>query len=579
MGLETGTASAVPGKNQKGSTPTMTGCFALNSRFCAVAWSACVMLLLGGCQTSKIPPWLQGQSASPQATRPPAQATRPPSKATRLPPDTAAARPAPRPFQPESIQFPFEPSSGTPAKTVITPVWPASPLSPPGGITSGGAAPAPGQTPVPSTEPATERTAALPFPEDGKQWPSFTPYLTQPPKSATPSPAPEPRSTVPPVTGDSIRVAVLLPLSGPNAGLGQAMLNAAQLAVFSFAGKNFELLVHDTRGTPQGASEAASAAIGDGAAMILGPLLAASVRAVGPQAQAANVPVVAFSSDRSVVGNGTYTMGFLPSAEILRIVAYARSKGVRRFAVLAPDNVYGETVLRALEAAVAANGGTLVQVQFYDPYATDFTSAVRALADYDNRRQALLDQRKELEGRDDEVSRRALKRLERLQTIGELPFDALLLADGGKRLLSIAALLPFYDIDPSKIRMLGTGQWDAPGLGAEPALIGGWFAAPSPVARADFIAAYKDTYSAVPPRLATLAYDATALAAVLAQGKNGADFSHAAITTPSGFWGRDGIFRFQLGGIAERGLAVMRVGRRGPEILSRAPETFQAQVN
>jgi hypothetical protein len=146
-------------------------------------------------------------------------------------------------------------------------------------------------------------------------------------------------------------------------------------------------------------------------------------------------------------------------------------------------------------------------------------------------------------------------------------------------LLSIAALLPFYDIDPGKIRMLGTGQWDVPGLGAEPALVGGWFAAPSPMARADFINAYKEAYAAKPPRLATLAYDATALSAVLARGENGPDFSARAITVPSGFWGRDGIFRFLPSGIAERGLAVMRVGRRNPKVLSRAPETFQPQVN
>jgi len=313
--------------------------------------------------------------------------------------------------------------------------------------------------------------------------------------------------------------------------------------------------------------------------MILGPLLSASTRAAGAIARAANVPVVAFSSDRSVAGGGTYTMGFLPSAEISRIVAYARAKGVRRFAALAPDNIYGETVVSALEAAVAANAATISRVQYYDPHATDFSPAVRALANYDARRHALLAQRKELEGNEDEVSRRALKRLEKLQTIGDLPFDALLLADGGKRLQAIAALLPFYDIDPAKVRMLGTGQWDIPGLGAEPALVGGWFAAPSPAARMDFETAYKEAYGRAPPRLATLAYDATALAMVLAQADKGANFSAAAITVPSGFWGRDGIFRFLPSGLAERGLAVMKVGRRGPEIISRAQETFQVTIN
>ena len=517
----------------------MTGSPSFLLRFCALAWLTAVVMVLAGCQTSKNAPWLQGGSQpGPEATRPPSQATRTPATPGAVP--GASLVP----------QYPFPTS------------WPVAPA--PMGIEQG-------------TEQGAE-TASLPGPEPELPWPPFTPSLAQPPTNIQPETAA--RSTVPaPASGDVVRVALLLPLSGPNGRLGAEMLNAAQLAVFDFADKNLELLVHDTKGTPGGAVRAASAAIGDGAAMILGPLLSATTRAITPQARAAAVPVVAFSSDRSVAGGGIYTMGFLPSAEIERIVSFARSKGVRRFAVLAPDNVYGETVVGAFENAVAANGAVVVRVQFYDPYADDFSAAIRALAQYGSRRQTLLAQRQELKGRDDEVSRRALKRLERLQTIGNLPFDALLVADGGKRLQSIAALLPFYDIDPKKVRMLGTGQWDAPGIGAEPALIGGWFAAPSPMARGDFENAYRSVYGHPPPRLATLAYDGTALAAVLAQGENGPDFSPAAITQPSGFWGRDGIFRFLPEGVAQRGLAVMKVGRGNPEIISRAPDTFQAAVN
>ncbi len=374
-------------------------------------------------------------------------------------------------------------------------------------------------------------------------------------------------------------MALLLPLSGPHSRLGEAMLNAAQLALFEFADFDFELLPHDTRGTPDGAVGAASIAIGDGARIILGPLLGTSVQAVSPAARAANVPVVSFSNDRTIAGDGIYAMGFLPRAQVRRVVAYAYAQGVTRFATLAPDNAYGETVVRALDEEVAALGATVTRVQFYDAEAEDFTSAVRTLADYDNRRRALLDQRRDLEARDDEVAKSALKRLEKLQTIGDLPFEALLLADGGKRLQSVAALLPFFDIDPAKVRMLGTGQWDEPGIGAEPALVGGWFAAPSPLAREEFEQKFTDTYGERPPRLVTLAYDATALAAVLARAENGPDFSHGVLTEPSGFWGRDGIFRFRNDGLTERGLAVMQVGRRGPRILSPAPQTFQAAIN
>src|SRR5690606_870173 len=128
--------------------------------------------------------------------------------------------------------------------------------------------------------------------------------------------------------------------------------------------------------------------------------------------------------------------------------------------------------------------------------AADFSDVVRRLADYDRRREALLRQREELAARsaEDEVAKAALGRLSTLQTLGDVPFDALLIADGGKRLEQIAALLPYYDIDPKKTRIMGTGLWDAPGIGKEPALQGAWYAAPSPAARRMFEQQYAEIY-------------------------------------------------------------------------------------
>jgi branched-chain amino acid transport system substrate-binding protein len=410
--------------------------------------------------------------------------------------------------------------------------------------------------------------------------PSFIPLFTRPAgtidedQSFQNQPPPPP----PPAEG-AVRVALLLPLSGPNAAVGQAMLNAAQLAVFAFAGDAFELLPQDTKGTPEGAVDAAALAIGDGVELILGPLLSASVKAISPHARAAGVPVLGFSSDRSVAGGGTYTMGFLPSAEVHRIISYAHSKGHQRFAALVPDNNYGTAIVSALESAANKLGVVVTRVKYYDPQANDYTPVVRQLANYQARRAALIFQRKELENRNDDIAKRALKRLERLQTIGDLPFDALLVPAGGKKLQAIAALLPFFDIDPAKIKMLGTGQWGAKGLGAEPALIGGWYAAPPPAARINFMRQYKELYGKNPHRLATLAYDASALAAVLSRAKEGPNFSEAAITTPSGFAGRDGIFRFLPEGVAERGLAVLQLTPRGSKVIDVAPASFDPSLN
>lgn len=412
--------------------------------------------------------------------------------------------------------------------------------------------------------PAPPRQAVQPAPAPPADAPAPAQQAALPPTGA--------RGLEPPVKPAVPRIAILLPLSGPSAKVGRDLLNAAQLALFHFADRRFELLPRDTKGTPRGAADAAALAIGDGASLILGPLLSGSVEAVAPAARAAGINVIAFTSDRTVAGGGVFTMGFLPGQEVARIVAFARQRGVRRLAVLAPDNSYGLRVVEQVRQSAEAPGLLLTDIVHYDPLAADFAPVIRGLADYDARRGTLLGQIEALRARDDEVAAAALKRLENLQTLGDVPFDALLIAEGGKRLQAIAALLPYYDLDPKKVRMLGTGQWDAPGLGAEPALVGGWFAAPSPAARADFVKQYEAAYGAPPHRLATLAYDATALAAVLAREDGG--FQPEKITAARGFAGRDGIFRFLPTGIAQRGLSVLQVRERGTAVIADAPSNF-----
>ncbi len=380
---------------------------------------------------------------------------------------------------------------------------------------------------------------------------------------------------LPPQTPGTVRAALLLPLSGRHADLGQSMLNAAQLALFDIADQRFELLPYDTAGNPDAAAAAAQFAVGDGVSVILGPLLAGSVQSAAPAAWAANVPVIAFSSDRSVAGDGVYILGFTPGTEVERVVSYAYSQGSATFGLLAPDDAYGTRVVTALDEAAAAIGAIVTRVELYDPATGDFNEVVRRLVDPARPNRSFITEDAGPERPNRRVSQLTLARLDPARDRVGLPFDAVLVADGGRRLQAVAAHLPVYGIDPNRARILGTGAWDEPGLGAEPALLGGWFAAPQPDFRVGFEQRYAETYGGPPARLATLAYDVTALAAVLAQTPGGGSFDVETLTDPRGFAGRDGIFRFQLDGVAQRALAVLQVQRRGSEVISEAPTTFE----
>jgi hypothetical protein len=221
---------------------------------------------------------------------------------------------------------------------------------------------------------------------------------------------------------------------------------------------------------------------------------------------------------------------------------------------------------------------------------------VKQLADYDERHKALNEQRAELEARDDEISKRALKRLEILDTLGDVGFDALVLPAGGNEVRELAPLLAFYDVDPGRVKLLGTWLWDDPSLGREPTMVGAWFAAPPPESRTAFVDRFAKLYGRQPSRLATLGYDAVALAAVLARRTENVTvvagatptetstpsptpYSIEALTSVNGFAGMDGIFRLLPDGRTERGLAVLEIRRDGIAVVDPAPQSFAPVVN
>lgn len=398
------------------------------------------------------------------------------------------------------------------------------------------------------------------------------------PVEAVPMPPPGQQPAAPgapmlPAPTNAVAVALLLPLTGPDASIGQSILDAAQMAVFDMADDKFTLLPRDTGGTPEGAAKAASDVIAAGAKLILGPLLAQEVTAVAPAARAAHVPVVAFSSDASVAGDGVFVMGLLPREQVMRVVAYAASKGHSRFAALVPDNAYGVTVEQALRDAADQANAVVTQVEKFPP-GGDATEAVKQLANYGARHAALEEQMQALEGKDDEVSKQALTRLKEMESVGNVSFDSVMVAEGGEHLRAIAPLLPYYDVDTRQVQLLGTALWNDPSLGTEPTVVGGWFAAPDPGPRAEFARKFAALTGRQPHGFASLGYDAAALAAVLARGDHGPDFSIPTLTAEHGYAGVDGIIRFLPSGLSERGLAVLEMQRNEFKVLDPAPTSF-----
>ncbi|MEP7031956.1 MAG: penicillin-binding protein activator, partial [Pseudolabrys sp.] len=289
---------------------------------------------------------------------------------------------------------------------------------------------------------------------------------------------------------------------------------------------------------PQGAQAAAQQALAEGAEIIIGPLFAQSVSAVGGVARGRNIPVIAFSTDASVAARGVYLLSFLPESDVKRIVDYAISHGKRSFAAMLPDNAYGGVVEAAFQQEVARRGGRVLAIEKYplDP------------------------------GRMAEPARRVA------QAAGKV--DSIFIPDGADAVPQVAAALAGAGVNLKRVQLLGTGLWDDPRIAAAPALHGGFYAAPESTGFRNFSGRYRARYQQDPVRTATLAYDAVALVAALVKTQGPARFSEQVLTNSSGFAGIDGVFRFRADGTNERGLSVLRVSPGGGQVVSPAPKSF-----
>ena len=353
-----------------------------------------------------------------------------------------------------------------------------------------------------------------------------------------------------------VKVAILLPLSGKHSAMGESMLNAAQMALFEIGHNSFELTPRDTQGTPSGAREAAQDAVNSGAQLVLGPLFAESVKAAKSVTRNAGVNMIAFSTDWTLADNSTFMMGFLPFDQVNRIIYYASANGFNNIGVFAPSTKYGDAVVSAYNNMSARAGVNTVASQKFSPNSASISTTMRQFAQYDQRNAG--------------------------GQMAPAPYDAIFMPVGGDEARMVASFASQYDMRPNDVKRLGTGLWDDDSLASDPALSRGWFAAPSPKSRSAFERRYFQTYAVTPPRLATLAYDATALAAVLARNgltTNGRpSFDTVSIKNPNGFAGIDGIFRFLEGGLVERGLAVLEFRNGRITVLEDAPNTFQQQA-
>ena len=363
---------------------------------------------------------------------------------------------------------------------------------------------------------------------------AFGPSLREPPPPILPEVKGEVLGTGP------VRVAMLLPLSGDPSitNVGTSMANAARIAL-QYIGSNTALpdnitiVLKDTGSSPDGAALAATEAIAEQASLILGPLRADQVTAVAGIAKPAGIPVIGFSNNSSVAQPGVWLLNVLPDSEVKRTLGFAKSRGKTAIAAIVPTTEFGRVQRTAFERAVPALG--LVSAG-----TSTFSSEAGARA--------------------------AVATLVRRIEAGEV--TALFIPDRATA-PSIAALLLEAGVPQGSVQLIGSADWNNDSTIANtPYLAGAIYPATDDAGFKSLSADYQAMFGRPPHQLATVAYTAVILANATSLAM--AKYPSAQLTTPTGFIGRDGTFRFLPDGRSEYALVIKEVIPGGSRVVDTA---------
>ena len=330
-------------------------------------------------------------------------------------------------------------------------------------------------------------------------------------------------------------IGIVLPLSGRFGDYGQALLDAASLAVFERPdGQDIELLPRDSRASADGSAAAAVSTVADGAQLVIGPLAPVGVIAAGRAS--GGTPVLALAGARSLAGENIFLAGHAQEAMATRIVDFAARRGIRTIAGLAPRTRAGEAALNGLRAAASSRGVQLANAGFLEAGA-----------------------------RPDQIANV-------LATIlgGLGPDGALFLPFSAEQMPPILAGLQ----GRAPAMLLGLSDWESGGLAriALPAPM--FYAGPDPALSAGFRARYAGAFGRPPPRGAALVYDLTAAAAAIGARTAGRRIGVQDVADPAGFRGIGGLFRFRVDGGTDRSYAIVGISGAGFQVVEPAPTQF-----
>lgn len=369
-------------------------------------------------------------------------------------------------------------------------------------------------------------------------------------------------------TQKKVQIAMFLPFSGKNKDLGWSLFNSASMSLFeNDLNHNVELVLIDSKDTPQESQKAFKEIVERNIKIVIGPVFSQTVDAIADIAKSNKITVISLSNNQLLMGKinnegGVFLAGLMLETQIDKIVGYSMAQGKFSFSIIAPNSQYGNTVTALFKKIVKGRDGTFVTSEFYETNGKDLDRVV------DHAINGFV-----ISAHSKKTKKTTIDESDRTYS------QVIMIPESGKILSKIVAAIKAKNKDERDFQIIGTNQWDDTSTLSDYNLLGAWFAAPENEKFRNFEKNYYQTYNKFPPRISSITYDLVAAISQLIDREKGktltiSDFTNPANPPLNGFNGIDGLFRFLPNGLVQRNLAVLKVGNGRFETVEKPVEKF-----
>jgi ABC-type branched-subunit amino acid transport system substrate-binding protein len=359
---------------------------------------------------------------------------------------------------------------------------------------------------------------------------------------------------------DKLKVALLVPMSGPIKLVGENIINTAQLSLFENNRTNIKFKFYDTKGTTFGAVDAINKAIKDGADTVIGPLFKTETKAIQKIARKNKILLFSLSSEQDLLNSSNvFVTGSIVEQEIQTLVSYLVGKGIHNYVGFMPNSSFGAAVNRVLRETITKKDALLIKTEYYDQDDQKMLQKISELASFYEIPQTLYEnyEKKKLEQKLIDATKNVEFTIEEGDKIYP---QAMFIAEGGKFAEQIASLFFIVKRNRQDIQLIGTskldGDWNAL---KNPYLNNTIFVGANPEKYEKFANSYYEVYGSRPLKITSMVYDLVNVIDKLYEKRDGVYMPNkSALLDPDGFEGIDGRFRFLPNGLVERKLHVLQ---------------------